>query len=81
MRKGSASFGAYEVRYWRWLLVIKYKSHPHVKLWHASTAWSLGFHHQSTLDAVYVYAVPWSEFRIVPSYPPYAHGGARGGVD
>ena len=26
-------------------------------------------HYQSTLDAVYVYVVPWSEFPIVPSYP------------
>ena len=24
---------------------------------------------QSTLDALYVYVVPWSEFSIVPSYP------------
>ena len=28
-------------------------------------------HQQSTLDAVYVYEVPWSEFPIVPSYPHY----------
>ena len=28
-------------------------------------------HHQSTLDVVYVYGVPWSEFSIVPSYPHY----------
>ena len=27
--------------------------------------------YQSTLDAVYVYVVPWSEFSIVPSYPHY----------
>ena len=27
--------------------------------------------YQSTLDAVYVYVVPWSEFTIVPSYPHY----------
>jgi len=27
----------------------------------------------STLDAVYVYVVPWSEFPIVPSYPHYPH--------
>ena len=33
----------------------------------------LGFHYQSTLDAVYVYVVPWSEFPIVPSYPHYPH--------
>ena len=26
-------------------------------------------HYQSTLDAVYVYVVPWSEFPIVPSFP------------
>ena len=26
---------------------------------------------QSTLDAVYVYVVPWSELPIVPSYPHY----------
>ena len=25
----------------------------------------------STLDAVYVYVVPWSEFPFVPSYPHY----------
>ena len=25
----------------------------------------------STLDAVYVYLVPWSELTIVPSYPHY----------
>ena len=31
-------------------------------------------HYQSTLDAVYVYVVPWSEFPIVPSYPHYPHG-------
>ena len=30
-------------------------------------------HYLSTLDAVYVYAVPWSEFPIVPSYPHYLH--------
>ena len=30
-------------------------------------------HYQSTLDAVYVYVVPWSEFPIVPSYPHYPH--------
>jgi len=29
--------------------------------------------YQSTLDAVYVYAVPWSEFPFVPSYPHYPH--------
>jgi len=36
-------------------------------------------HYQSTLDAVYVYVVPWSEFPIVPSYPHYPHSrcGAR----
>ena len=62
-------------------ITLEAGEHPHPKLWHASTAWSLGFHHQSTLDAVYVYAVPWAEFLIVPSCPPYAHGGARGGVD
>ena len=28
-------------------------------------------HHQSTLDAVYVYVVPWSELHIVPSCPHY----------
>jgi len=28
----------------------------------------------STLDAVYVYVVPWSEFPIVPSYPHYPVG-------
>jgi len=28
-------------------------------------------HYQSTLDAVYVYVVPWSEFPIVSSYPHY----------
>ena len=28
-------------------------------------------HHQSTLDAVNVHVVPWSEFPIVPSYPHY----------
>ena len=28
-------------------------------------------HHQSALDAVYVYVVPWSETSIVPSYPHY----------
>jgi len=28
-------------------------------------------HYQSTLDVVYVYVVPWSEFPIVPSYPHY----------
>ena len=26
---------------------------------------------QSTIDAVHVYEVPWSEFPIVPSYPHY----------
>ena len=30
-------------------------------------------HYQSTLDAVYVYVVPWSEFPIVPSYAYYPH--------
>jgi len=30
-------------------------------------------HYQSTLDAVHVYVVPWSEFPIVPSYPHYPH--------
>ena len=30
-------------------------------------------HYQFTLDAVYVYVVPWSEFPIVPSYPHYPH--------
>ena len=29
----------------------------------------------STLDAVYVYEVPWSEFPIVPLPPHYPHGG------
>jgi len=33
---------------------------------------------QSTLDAVYVYVVPWSEFRIVPSYPHYPQAGYPG---
>ena len=28
-------------------------------------------HYRSTLDAVYVYVVPWPEFPIVPSYPHY----------
>ena len=28
-------------------------------------------HYQSTLDAVYVCVMPWSEFPIVPSYPHY----------
>ena len=31
--------------------------------------------YQSTLDAVYVYVVPWSEFPIVPSYPDYPQYG------
>ena len=30
-------------------------------------------HYQSTLDAVYVYVVSWSEFPIVPSHPHYPH--------
>ena len=29
-------------------------------------------HYQSTLDAVYMHEVPWSEFPIVPSYPHYS---------
>ena len=32
-------------------------------------------HYQSTLDEVYVYVVPWSEFPIVPSYSHYPQGG------
>jgi len=32
-----------------------------------SVAWVV--RDQSTLDAVYIYVVPWSEFPIVPSYP------------
>ena len=36
-------------------------------------------HYQSTLDAVYVYEVPWSEFPIIPSYPHYPHLGGGGG--
>ena len=28
-------------------------------------------YYQSTIDAVYVYEVPWSEFPSVPSSPPY----------
>ena len=32
----------------------------------------------STLDAVYVCVVPWSEFPIVPSYPHYPHSTSRG---
>ena len=28
-------------------------------------------HYQSTLDAVYVYVMPWSEFPIVTSFPHY----------
>ena len=36
-------------------------------------------HYQSTLDAVYVYVVPWSEFPIVPSKAPSSDGmGANG---
>ena len=31
--------------------------------------------YQSTLDAVYVYVVPWSEFLIVLSHPDYPQGG------
>jgi hypothetical protein len=30
-------------------------------------------HYQSTLDAVYVYVVPWSQFPIVPSFSDYPH--------
>jgi len=33
--------------------------------------------YQSTLDAVYVYEVPWSEFPIIPSYPHYPHPSPR----
>ena len=33
-------------------------------------------HYQSTLDAVYVYVVPWTEFPIVPSYPHYQQAAA-----
>ena len=32
---------------------------------------ALGVFNQSTLDAVYVYVVPWLEFPTVPSYPHY----------
>ena len=35
--------------------------------------------YQSTLDAVYVYIVPWSEFPIVPSYPHYPQSGSLPG--
>ena len=31
--------------------------------------WVCNSSYQSTLDAVYVHVVPWSEFPIVPSYP------------
>jgi len=31
-------------------------------------------HYQSTLDAIYVLVVPWSEFPIVPSCPHYPQG-------
>ena len=34
-------------------------------------------HYQSTVDDVYVYVVPWSEFCIVPSYPHYLHAALR----
>jgi len=34
-------------------------------------------HYQSSLDAVYVYVVPWSEFPIVPSYPHYPQDGVQ----
>ena len=30
-------------------------------------------HYQSSLDAVYAYEVPWSEFPTFPSYPHYSH--------
>jgi hypothetical protein len=30
-------------------------------------------YYQFTLDAVYLYVVPWSELPIVPSYPRYPH--------
>ena len=30
-------------------------------------------HYRSTLDAVYLNLVPWSEFPIVPPYPHYPH--------
>ena len=33
--------------------------------------WVAMSHYQSTLDALYVYAVPWSEFLIVPVYLHY----------
>ena len=29
--------------------------------------------YQSTLDAVYVYVVPWLQFPIAPSYSDYPH--------
>ena len=32
-------------------------------------------HYPSTVDAAYVYVVPWSEFPIVPSNPHYPHPG------
>ena len=35
-----------------------------------------GSHYESTLDAVYVYEVPWSESPIAPSYPHYPQEGA-----
>ena len=34
-------------------------------------------HYQSTLDAVDVYVVPWSEFPIFPVYPHYPQGLVR----
>ena len=37
-------------------------------------------HYQSSLDAVYVYVVSWSEFPIVPSYPHYPHYRCRGNM-
>ena len=38
-------------------------------------------HYQSTLDAVYVYVVPWSEFPFVPSYSHCPHAGATNETD
>ena len=37
-------------------------------------------HYHSSLDVVYVYIVPWSEFPIVPSYPQFPQGAGGTGA-
>ena len=87
--KGNSNFhGAWPVHLIitmiKWMRIIRLSIRVSLSVGTLSGPKSAGVsdsNYQSTLDAEYVYVVPWSEFPIVLSFPHFPHGAGTTGYE